>query len=956
MSDWKTWLRDNSRDTIKSSKLPIKGDLDQLSSIVKTTIKDRSPSFPFKWNREKFYPLAQEVMSLNCLNDWVIPKHLDVEMQIELLKFKSVLLWYEERYPNAIFSPKEILYRSLAEGPAFNVFLADQRKHSARVTTSLLEEHLLSDYLPFESKIDEIFDPMCLIRWELPDEEEWKISLEEPPTIKEDLLLEYEIFLDSLKYDNIPKRDLLNDLNYLRGTKVYDIKTRKTKNNYLVHSELKQLKMTNQFIFKRSLVWKNAAETRDCVVATVETLHTISECGRFIGEIAKRLYPEEYKMVKRDNYLELKSLGKNKKLIYMMTDIKKCGFTIPRSLILKTLEVLSKKYENEAIKLTFEAYHNIILHVNDKEYIPKNGIMLGMLNELVTFIMINLFKMAQFRGIIPDSAKGWFLNDDQLIFWESESDDQKIILERWKDYLLSYGYIVHMEKPFISRNGQFCEQWTNHFGHKNMEKTLRQYWVTLNFFDAYNIIDAKRRFSQNFMKWWGLSIEDYDKALYAALSFWGFEFQKDEYLYPIQFGGWVRNIKDFLDQSLYMASKKEVPIPLQRVYFLVKEVKLIDLLDKKIKIKDPYIFKIIRNDDEDKFVMSLKNKVTKLVEQTMIESRLFNKGYTKDILISKYFNKLYDLRQKAYKSQVKFEEFNWEIKDDWNNYRIPLTLIKVKNFDYSPLCDLRFKYPKSIDLERLHNSFSDLYAIRPPERFESEIHYLGFKISEWQWNELIGLTYPRQFILRNLLKLIRFSPYLLSLVNQLSEDLDLTTCELCIDHDPTFLEILKMRDIPFKENQIWYPYKESLIIPIDISKLENREFISEYEINKLCLEYICKSEVHDDYCASFEDIVDNYIKDVKDNFNKEYLKWVYIPHLENTFKESHSEILDEKDIIQNNLNEYLMATMRSVVFQLGLSTTDYSQERNLQIQLDDEYIDALDQDDQGGFLNLFDDD
>jgi len=477
---------------------------------------------------------------------------------------------------------KEIFLRSLEEGPSFTTELSKTWKMAQRATFSAdWERHLTEGYPTLEGSIDYIFDPKCLPRWELPDEGDWKLLLDPSPKIADDLLDLFKTKLRS-KIPNdikIPKRDLIDDLELFRASKIVESTSSwKTIPNYKAWSNM-DTPYTSQFRFKRALIWKTADEVRDALICDKPTLLTLNEVGRILGYVSHTF--KGYKIGAKDIYSDIKNIKESFKKDFLMVDLRKCGLTFPRELVLAALEVLKESIDSPALDKAYEAYKsNPTLCVGKRtnvkdpdtesftEYNMTNGLGLGMLNELVTIIIETIFLIYQEEGFFPEDSMGWFLGDDQLIWWERKKKSlirPHEICEGWENILRRFGFSIHGEKPFIGPVGQFCEQFTK--TDFNVEKRTRPFSTLLEFLSATNIVHAKDLFSAMYKHWWGLSQSDNDLALELACSYWGYELSPQEKYLPIEYGGWVRFQDRGLNPALVMYDEGKIPEPYARLFF-----------------------------------------------------------------------------------------------------------------------------------------------------------------------------------------------------------------------------------------------------------------------------------------------------------------------------------------------------------------------------------------------------
>jgi hypothetical protein len=742
--------------------------------------KGDKPNPPYKWDLSYLNSFINHVENCQSLSEIRIPRFRKYKgLRTEILKFILTLDFYDRKIKNQFMTSREILLRCLKEGPSFAKVLSDLWKYSQRKTFSSDWEKLISEDAPMLiESIDEIFDPKCLIRWDIPDEKDYLLLLEPSPKIDDFLIQtvtdELNEFLDG--FFKIPKRDLIDDLTFFRGSKVFtDIENLKTDVCYRIKNVITDLDYTDKLVFLRRLIWKSPDEQRDALICDVNTLHTLNEVSRIISYICKDM--EEYKIGGRfDPWSAMSSIkGLN---TYMMVDLKKSGLTFPRELVLTVLKVLKERIPSRALDLAYEGYKtNPLLYVDDGN-LPKamtSGLGLGMLNELVTLVMCLIFRIKKKEDFFPNDTKGWFIGDDQLIYWPKGNSlkTEKELIEGWEQTLKDYGFQVHGKKPLIGRYPQFCDHWCK--TKLNTEKRVRQYNILLSFLDGCNIHHAKILFSNVFKKYWGLSAEDNEYALDLAQSYWGSESDPDiERFLPIECGGWTQIIRDGLNDFLNMCSEGLIPTNYQQI-LLVKPKGLDEFCKLKSKFSKRNDFKwVFDTNEEYTSIFSIKNQIKGMTDRWEIFTHKWMNYRRWQERIDDYYDYVLDLRSKALKKYTKVDLLKYIDKEDFNNVRIPscslLQGLKELRILTTPDCNIT----KCDDTRRLWLTLFSSHQVRPPS-YGDPTSLLQEFISNDELQEIKRNPLEFFFLIRNWKKIFKYGNKVKVILEDLHYRFDLST-------------------------------------------------------------------------------------------------------------------------------------------------------------------------------------
>jgi hypothetical protein len=665
----------------------------KISNLGRT--KDKIKQFPWDWTQSK----GNEAWKIVRYSE----KPLDIRMydldhifgkgfNIELLRLSYALEFYSSsNIQGCLYTWYDILKRTFLEGPGFASHLSDVRKYSMIITHNDTIPDFIEEGCCLKENIEEIYDPQCLIRWNIIPEGEWKYALDSNPEVDHYSLMGLKHKLRELIPDGVDTTlDILDELSFLKNSNVFiDPSDEKTKGiNRDLHTTGKYSgRYTDYIEGVLTPTWKNPEELREAVTLGLDSLHTLSDGAKKMSLIFKNIkgYSVHNAMKKRNGLYNMK----DKK--YLMLDFKKCGWTTDHKLILIGLEVLIEKYPHEDVfKHLYKCYTNKpLLWVNNERHVLQRGTLLGMLVELVTVLSLATFECAKEDGVLPEHMQGWFNNDDTLLFINCRNPAvEDINVKRIIEYYNSYGWVVHEKKTFLSDVGEWAKTWTS--SSFLQENRTRQFLAMLLGLDAYNISHAKELFSSNYGKFWGLTAEDYQKALSCLITFWGFEFSRMELNLPVEYGGWVRIIEEGLNTALL--EYWDIPARFRRV-FLTKKPDLVPKFRKKRKGLENPFFQKLKNlcERNDSTIFNWEDFVTQVEEfseKTIFWhskykfhgklNRIFEKNYWS--LYAKRRKESYDI--KTYVFGDYYQKFHETLdREKWNNYAPPPDVIGKREFN-----------------------------------------------------------------------------------------------------------------------------------------------------------------------------------------------------------------------------------------------------------------------------------
>lgn len=669
---------------------------------------------PYEWKPHKWDKYLNRCAHTQGIENFPLPniKEKGYEgFDLEIFKFIQTLIFYKTSIENKLYEAEEIFFLSFEEGPSFTNELTDLRKYSMRSTFGVTEASIFMDVPELEGSIDFIFPSTCLVNWKLPDPEDWSYYFEEPEEIDDfhldELMSELRLLLEG--YD-LPQPDMLDDLSWVRSTSSLRLEDDETEPCWISQSKDKGERYTSYFSALNVVIQKNPAETRPVLIMTPPSLRTVSDCSKLLSYIGKNI--KEYCVHKVDKVYN-NELSKLKGVNFLMLDFSKCGIRFPRKIVISAFSLLEELYPSfECFRRAKEMFINgLQIKVGEDWKIALNGIGLGMFIELVTIIIIAIFNLSKKIGILPESAEGRFVNDDQLIWFKSDLKFDDDTLARYREFVSQYKLVVHQEKPFLANRGQFCEMWTP--GVIDMEKRVEQYATLLDSIDCVNIAHAKHRHSGLHEVFWGLSAEDNYKALSVLINFWGYEFSEEEINLPYEYGGWFKYNRDGLNPALNMLP--DIPKKFRNL-ILLKPPGLEEIA--KLRTKDSLSTKNYGYVTDSLIDMDLM--LARLVDMRMKHFRHLEAYYAMKAkykirfsLETNIYKNFMNRRKVLYDAKcLHHNDFIEEIsKRDWNNYEPPDALIVQREEMKKEFLPIP-KIPQSDDLFRQYLTFNHVEGVR----------------------------------------------------------------------------------------------------------------------------------------------------------------------------------------------------------------------------------------------------
>jgi hypothetical protein len=398
--------------------------------------------------------------------------------------------------------------------------------------------HLLED-------IGQVFNYKYWLRWEEPDPEAWKFGLIPIEDPSESFIEGFEESLRKIlpkSISPVSKEEILASISGSatrtstgKTTKVFREKTISA-SNYMSSSYLKG---------HRSLVYKGPTEVRDCLILPIAQSNTIKWIERQMAVIASKTRysaygkgSEEFERILEKFYDE--------EAFYYNRDLTKEGITKPRWFLRSIGKVCKELYPSFEIWDYFSIYEKYELTVDGVAHALPRGTGLGMANALTTIMQCGMFQLIKDCEPELPEVDALFYNDDATIK-SNDSTDVLTYSGIEENYFEAAGLILKEAKTYSSPVMILCERY---FPKTFNTKDSYCKYVHRIPFAATNIVMAKTQFTLCDDPSFG-SLEP--TLLPLCLSFWGHEWDQQEYILPSFMGGWLspkyKGVRlDFLDE------------------------------------------------------------------------------------------------------------------------------------------------------------------------------------------------------------------------------------------------------------------------------------------------------------------------------------------------------------------------------------------------------------------------
>jgi hypothetical protein len=534
----------------------------------------------------------------NCLDigKYKPTKQIDKDLYREVRVFLERLKFFKLLKIKKCICAEEVFYRCLTEGPAFADYLDKCKFYTYKDNISCAvfdtpEEFVLEGYEGYDS----IFPARYLIHWEEKvDDLPYGLI---PETLKPFQIKIFKEWFTSL-IKNIEEKELeTRSLNQFWSTfktsQNYNPATDKNLPGYIMYSQIPD-KETECMLGKETKINVSPANIRDGVMPSFDDTDPIYEVHHFLSQITNQV---AYSGMLRDAARvekRLDAINRKESLFYML-DIRKCGITMPKSLIKAIGEVLLERFPtfHDRIKQLDMIRESRVI-VNGGCIDLVRGYNLGWANEIPTLVQCTL--MHGFNKRIEDSKKRFkalFYNDDSVISERipralrlQNSQSNEVFQLRLSNFayerlsvlvrFFSTFLILNRKKIFASYKGfVFCERYFSPINQGiDMTKNSLRGMSLLGALDCYNISHAKYYYNDVFKS---LPEEFESKHLRylneVIIGFWGIEFHKDEVSAPFEIGGWMT------EQSYGL---NRVCVSIDEGEFHPRLLDLVDKLDIKV--------------------------------------------------------------------------------------------------------------------------------------------------------------------------------------------------------------------------------------------------------------------------------------------------------------------------------------------------------------------------------------
>jgi hypothetical protein len=516
--------------------------------------------------------------TLNSLN-----KKVSIPLTKEIIRMTYALsFWKDTPCVERKYTIKQIFERCIFEGPAFTDILKDQREYGCRKAFTVLgfqpneKEYFVNDTLKHYNDLPTVDS---LIHWAVEEE------------IRDFFDYQDQDIVDSIPLPDNENKSIFKEFSkstlapYVWNSRVpEDIEIISKTNNtvsfdfdglcggneivpmYLTRSSSLGEYFSPVFRAKRCIIDIAPGNIRDTVISTIDSYNTITWINDYILSVLDQMEESVYHSDASISTRRINTPAKlNERYHHLMIDIKKAGMTIPRELAIAVMEgIIEVMEENnlfpdklEKFKIRSQIFKNWIVILNDEHgsaVIPKRGFCLGMANNMVTLILILVYRyhksISDFR---PAKMRGFFGNDDSVICIDNDScfEDPSGLYQFWMDYhytLASFGIPSNKKKSFVGYHSVFFEN----YSHNNYRAKEACYASAL----ASTMLCPSIRFAKVHVYSIVSSMKDielttsFNNILNRVILEWGYEFFEGESNFDFYLGGWIPFRRDGLSTLL----------------------------------------------------------------------------------------------------------------------------------------------------------------------------------------------------------------------------------------------------------------------------------------------------------------------------------------------------------------------------------------------------------------------
>jgi hypothetical protein len=540
--------------------------------------------FEFAKFKDILRPLANKIRKEGLFSVNLSKEKILDSLKCELIVLQEKLaFWWQFCRQNDVETYKEpdwYFLGSIEEGPAFALSLKDIFDYSLRKTISTYPFSVPDDVKDVTSlkDLNSIFPPQHLLNWKI------------PPDYTDVTDYSFKKFsVNSRVVSNVKDtmRKLIKDTDYEfvlnkgHAANLFNIKKMYSKGKNVPSHSNKKFDMnisSDSLLYSITHVTKSPSEGRLCAVAddiTRNTIYVAREKSKFIFSGGKMNYYGKKPWVAESKLHEDGST-------FIMFDQKKCGWTFPFELLIAAFEVAHEKTNDDFWLDMINIYKNgnIYYDVCGERRAPLRGFTLGMLDNIVSFIMECVFLSFSEEHIneeIQPFIEGMFFGDDSVIKIKLHDCPHYIdvyeVWAKWLDYNISIGIELNTKKSFFADFGIFCEM----YGDNSILQNHKTCVYLLNAFDIlYKDFTFERKIC---LSSWSEQMAEYvnflpkgekhkisryiepikKRIIIQSES----EFDEYDQCYPLEMGGWFREVID--GKSIFVRNAIDGRYPEQRL-------------------------------------------------------------------------------------------------------------------------------------------------------------------------------------------------------------------------------------------------------------------------------------------------------------------------------------------------------------------------------------------------------
>jgi hypothetical protein len=609
------------------------------------------------------------------------PKQLPVVFKTNFLVFREkVSAWLsynQSRGRDLLINSTEIFKRTFDEGPDFNLAFKKTFDYSLRKTLNCNVPTIPDGVVTYELKdINDLFPLKHLFPWELPEDlsDVLDYAFAEPKPIDADIKSKIKEHLSQNIKEGVPLRffDDLDNFSLMDNKRIFSERQKEMSNEARLKSGYELPESINRLDFKISSTTKTPTDIRIIAIGDIPTRNALHIVRENIDAIVNCKYD---KYGKREWYLE-KILSHQEDKFFLMFDQSKAGWSFPTELIALGFEALSEKYPEFPLFKDFQGIferRDIYLYINNISNQMKCGWVLGMLDNLASWIISCIFCYfyEEQQDEIKEKLSAFFYGDDSVIIYDNcQLYEANAITSNWYSLCYNLGIVVNKKKTFTSDVGVFLEIYGYHPDFFFLKSSAYLLSILDCVGNAINITHAKTLLNSI----WKLNetvlfyLPDNEKKTYRTymeylfqkvISYWGYEFHKDEVSLPFSMGGWYTRYNEDSEDTFLVDYKDKFHI--YERFLNAGNVDISSNQKKKIIEKNSNFLKpfdVVNNTIKDfknsviyreiNFLIGLN--IDQSIEQSYIDKSIdyYNSDYNRLI-----YSELFKRRQEAYFEDTK---------------------------------------------------------------------------------------------------------------------------------------------------------------------------------------------------------------------------------------------------------------------------------------------------------------